>query len=288
LANSVNKKKKVHTVFTALSLVDKRYFVEYKSDRIIAVSNCVKDMLIKRFNVDVDKISLIPNFVDSEEVDRESSIVNRESKVISRESSIVNRESSIVNRESKVMSRESSMANRQSETVNILSVGRFHKEKNYETLLKAIALLKEYKIKLILVGEGDEKEKYESIIKSKSLDVELMAPQRDLTQFFKDADICILTSIRDPLPTFMLQSGLHKKPFIGSDVDGIPEVIKNGENGLLFGKKHEFELSEKIKLFIEDKLLAEKCAGNLNRLVSEKYTEKTVIPEIEKLYKGLK
>jgi glycosyltransferase involved in cell wall biosynthesis len=276
LANSINKKKKVRTVFTALSIVDKRYFVEYKSDKIIAVSNCVKDMLIDKFNVDVNKISLIPNFVDSEEIN------------VKRQTSNVKQEPGIENRESEIIKRESETGSRESETVNILSVGRFHKEKNYETLFNAISLLKDYKIKLSLAGEGEEKEKYENIIKSKSIDVELIPPQSDLTQFFYTADICILTSIRDPLPTFMLQSGLHCKPFIGSNVDGISEVIKNGENGLLFERKNEFELSQRIELFIKDKSLAEKCAGNLYRLVSEKYTEKTVIPEIEKIYKDLK
>ncbi|MDQ3194652.1 MAG: glycosyltransferase, partial [Bacteroidota bacterium] len=44
--------KNVHTVFTALSLVNKRYFVEYRSDSIIAVSRAVKDHLIEKFKVD--------------------------------------------------------------------------------------------------------------------------------------------------------------------------------------------------------------------------------------------
>ena len=54
LGNAYTKNKKVHTVFTALSLVDKRYFIEYKSEKIIAVSECVKRMLIDKFKINKD------------------------------------------------------------------------------------------------------------------------------------------------------------------------------------------------------------------------------------------
>ncbi len=273
LANSIHGKRKLHTVFTALSIVDKKFFIEYKSDKIIAVSNCVKDMLINKFGVKKSKISLIPNFVDSEELKCETLKVKRETSILKRETSNVNRESSNVNRESSNV-----------EKVYILSVGRFHREKNYETLIKAIALIKDYKIRLLLVGDGDERIKIEKIILENSVDAGIFYPQRDLNQFFEIADICVLSSIRDPLPGFMLQSGLHKKPFIGSNVDGISEVIKNGENGLLFEKKNTEQLSGKIRLFIEEKSLALKCADNLNKLITEKYTEKSVMPDIIKLY----
>ncbi|MBK8551312.1 MAG: glycosyltransferase family 4 protein [Ignavibacteria bacterium] len=285
LANSLIKKNKIRTVFTALSIVDKRFFVEYKSDRIIAVSNCVRDVLIKKFNVNENKIFLIPNFVDSEEVvNRESSIGNRQSEIGNRKSEIGNRETDVVNRQSSIVNRELSRANNK---INILSVGRFHRDKDFETLFKAIALLKDYKIKLTLIGEGEEKDRYENIIKLNDLNAELIPPQRDLNQFFNNADLCVLTSIRDPLPGFMLQSGLHKKPFIGSDVDGISEVIINEKNGLTFEMRNEIQLSEKIVMFVNNADLAKRCAKNLNELVTRKYTEKTVMPEIEKLYISL-
>ncbi|MDQ3021277.1 MAG: glycosyltransferase family 4 protein [Bacteroidota bacterium] len=258
LSNSMPKNSNVHTVFTALSIVDKRFFVEYKSEKIIAVSNSVKEMLIKKFNIDENKISLIPNFVDSEE---ESG--------------------------SKLKPGSNRNSLEENKQVIILSIGRFHKEKNYETLLKAIVLLKDLNLKLILVGEGEEKKSYEKIIKENSLNVKFFPPQRNLKEFFDISDICILTSLRDPFPGFMLQSGLNKKPFIGSNVDGISELIKDGVNGLLFEKENEHALAEKIELFNGNTILAAKCAETLNELVLEKYTQKTVVPCIEELYNNL-
>src|SRR5205085_8711599 len=95
---------------------------------------------------------------------------------------------------------------------------------------------------------------------------------------------CVLPSIIDPFPNFMLQSGLHRKPFIGSNADGIAELISDGENGLLFKSGDENELASKIRKMMTDKELANNCAENLYKDVINNYTEKLIIPKIEKLY----
>ena len=259
LANSISKKKKIRTVFTSLSIVDRRYFVEYRSDRIIAVSNCVRNMLTSRFRVNEKKICLIPNFVDSEEIIRQMSNVRRQTSDGRRQTADGRGQMLDVKSYSEIGNRNSRLGNKK--RTNILSIGRFHKEKDFETLLKAISLIKDQHIKLILIGEGGEKENYLNIINKNSLDVDFILPQRDLDQFFKIADICILSSVRDPLPSFMLQSGLFNKPFIGTNADGIPEVIENEVNGLLFEKKNAAQLSEKIKLFIDEPAFAKEMFG---------------------------
>src|SRR6187455_2653127 len=105
--------------------------------------------VFQRFNI--INCNLFPQNRQSSIVNRQSSIVNRQSSILNRESSIVNRQSSIVNRQSSIVNRQSSIVNRPSSAVNpesgfsekricILSVSRFHKDKNFETLIKAIAL----------------------------------------------------------------------------------------------------------------------------------------------------
>lgn len=242
----------VKSVFTSLSMVNKKYHIEYKSDKIIAVSNSVKNMLIKRFSVDENKISLISNFTDTDELhDHKISIT---------------------------------ISGGEKSYFNILAVGRFHKEKNFEILLKALSILNDNTIKLILIGEGKKEGIYKKFIKKHNLNVEILPPQKNLAPYFHNAGLCVLPSVRDPFPNFMLQSGLHKKPFIGANVDGIGELIKDGENGLLFESGNEHELAEKIMQFRNNADLAAKCAENLHNIVMNNYTQETIIPKIEKLY----
>ena len=170
-------------------------------------------------------------------------------------------------------------------TYNILAIGRFHYEKNFEILLKALRILNDRKIKLVLVGEGDKHMDYRQYIKRYSLNVEIVIPQRDLIEYFLIADLCILPSARDPFPNLMLQSGLHKKPFIGAAVDSIAELIKDGYNGLLFKSGNETELAEKISKFRENPSFARHCANHLYDEVINNYTQEFAAPKIEKLYK---
>lgn len=248
-------KKKPASVFTSLSIVKRKYNIEYRSERIIAVSNSVKEMLLQKFKLSPEKISLISNFTDTDEI--------HELEIASR------------------MSRE------HSSYFVILAIGRFHNDKDFETLLKALNILKKERIGLILVGEGNNDIDYRRYIAKNNLDVEIIVPQKNLLQYFLIADICVLPSTRDPFPNFMLQSGLHRVPFIGANVDGIGELINEEVNGLLFNAGDEKELAEKILRFKNNKKLAEACATNLHSDVVNNYTQEFIIPRIEHLYRSL-
>ncbi len=251
--SKIIRKKKVRTVFTSLSLVKRKYKIEYRSDKIIAVSNSIYRMLTERFGIDKNKIEIIPNFTDTEELN----------ELETGSDSPVDDDSYF----------------------DILAIGRFHKDKNFGILLKAIDLLKDYSIRLILIGEGDRFIEYKSFIHKHRLLVKIVVPQKKLTKYFLAADICVLPSVRDPFPNFMLQSGLHKKPFIGTRVDGIAELIRDRVNGLLFESGNAKELAQKIKLFKEDKILAMDCSENLYIDVINNYTQEFALPKIEKLYR---
>lgn len=248
--------KKTKTVFTALSIVDKRYFVEYKSDKIIAVSNCVKEMLIRNFQIRKNKIEIINNFTDSEE-------------------------------ETSASHENQTAYSKRERRINILTVGRLHKDKDQITILRALKIIGDDKIHLKIIGEGNEKNNLINFISKNKLNAEIIGVQKNLKKNFSEADICLLSSVRDPFPGFMLQSGIHGKAFIGSDSDGIPELITDRYNGLLFKKREPKSLAEAINLFINDDKLRKKCEMNLRYDVKNKYTEKTVIPEIINVYRNL-
>jgi glycosyltransferase involved in cell wall biosynthesis len=256
---AVNAKKLLRnrflTIFTSLSIVNRKYNVEYQSDRIIAVSKTIRNMLINRFKVDRNKISLIPNFTDTDEINELELL--------------------------------SPFVSDDYHGYTLLAIGRFHRDKNFEIILRAMKALNEKRLRLLLVGEGELYDTYRQYIDEYNLNVEIHKPSRNLLQYFLTANICILPSVREPFPNFMLQSGLHRKPFIGANVDGISELIVDGHNGLLFRSNDHMELAEKILLFRQDRKLALRCANNLYKDIVNHYTQEFIIPEIEKLYFSL-
>ncbi len=85
----------------------------------------------------------------------------------------------------------------------------------------------------------------------------------------------------------MLEAGYFSIPFIGARVDGIVELIKNGETGLLFEKNNSHELKQNIKRFFDDERYAKKLAKNLNSLVTEEFSTDKVIPKYYSIYESL-
>lgn len=244
--------KKIKTVFTALSILKRRYKIEFRSDEIIAVSNAVKKMLVEKFFVDVSKINVIYNFTDTDEI-HELELLAPGLKD-------------------------------HGSTFNILSIGRFHHEKNFETLLKALKIINDSSIKTTIVGDGEDKCIYENYIKENNLNVELIEPQKDLLQYFFKTDLCVLSSARDPFPNFMLQAGLHNKIFIGANVDGIGEMIKDGVNGFLFSSKNAKELAEKIFYIKNNFSKLNNIRHKLHEDVINNYTQEFIIPNVMNIY----
>lgn len=237
---------KIKTVITVLSILNDKWGVEYKTKNIIAVSKAVKSNLLRKFSVNPENISLIPHFIEND-ADDNTLLESNEKQIV-------------------------------------FSAGRFHPEKNYLVLLKAVNLLSEYNLKIILAGEGIELDLYKNFALNNSIDLEILKPTNNLNELFKRARICVLPSVVDPFPHFMLESGIHRRPFIGSDIDGMSELITNEENGLLFKSNNHQELASKIKLFLNNQKLAKKCADNLHSQILTNYSPEKIVKEIENYY----
>lgn len=239
-------KCKAKSVITVLSILKRKYGVEYKSKHIIAVSKSVQVNLIKVFSVNPDCIKIIPHFI--EDVIMDNNHKHESGKRI------------------------------------IFSAGRFHPEKNYIVLLKAVNRLPEENLKIILIGQGKERKLYEDYARLNNIDLEIIEPRDDLSELFYISSICVLPSSIDPFPHFMLESGINKRPFIGSDIDGIGELIIDQINGLKFKNNNDLELAEKIKLFLNNEKLAEKCANNLYETIKREYSPENIIKQTEEVY----
>jgi glycosyltransferase involved in cell wall biosynthesis len=78
-----------------------------------------------------------------------------------------------------------------------------------------------------------------------------------------------------------------KIPFIGSDVNGITEIIEDGIDGLLFGKENTEMLFQKLEKYYNDKGFANECAENLYKKVTDKYNVKSALKILNKIYEEL-
>lgn len=152
-----------------------------------------------------------------------------------------------------------------SNEIKIVSVGRFVWEKNYEMAINVIQeIQKKYNVKLILVGDGPLKSKYEKMILKNNINVELHSwmSQNEFVPLVRDCDIYIQTSSSEGLPRTLLEAMALKLPVITTNVGAIEGVVRNQENGLLISPENPKELEKALLEMIQDLTLREKLAEN--------------------------
>lgn len=247
---------KVKTVTSVHSKVFGKKMLSYKADKLIAVSNSVKNHLISYYHKPESKITLIYNFVS------EGNLLKN--------------------------NRVKFYGKNHSEKSIILFVGRFSLEKGVDILLEAIKIIKEKfsnnNLLLQMIGKGPLKEYCSNFIHKYQLPVSIIEPTYKIEPYYRQADIVVLPSRVDPFPLVMLEAGLFEKPFIGSNIDGIAEFIRNKETGILCESANANNLAEAIRKIIENEKLARTLAKNLHFIVKKNYTADIMLPKYEKLY----
>lgn len=122
--------------------------------------------------------------------------------------------------------------NDKSKKIYVGFIGRFETFKGVHSLIGAANLLKDKNIEFHIGGNGflaEELKKTAKGNKKIKFKGEILNP----INFIKKLDILVVPSIREPLGLINIEAGLCKVPVIASNVDGIPEVIKNNHSGIL-------------------------------------------------------
>lgn len=119
--------------------------------------------------------------------------------------------------------------------------------KDMPTLLKAmkIACEKAPNLKLVIAGDGEDKEKLEAMAKELGLTDKVCFAGwlKDINSFYNAIDINLLTSISETFPYALTEGTRMKKATIASRVGGVPALIDDGKNGFIFEPQNYEELA---------------------------------------------
>ncbi len=128
-------------------------------------------------------------------------------------------------------------------------IGTLAPNKGIEVLLKAYHKIKKPNYRLFVAGSG--KEDYEEYLKSKYKDDSIVFMGRvNPKDFFKKVDVTIVPSIwYENFSGVIVESFAFGVPVIGSNIGGVPEMISEGINGMLFDPYKEGDLEEKLLKF---------------------------------------
>jgi len=177
--------------------------------------------------------------------------------------------------------------------INLVSVGRLTWQKGLPNLLYSIKILesKGYRITYRVIGSGSEFEHL--LFLSKELNIQNSVqflrelPSKEILNVFSLSDIFIQPSLSESFGVSILEAMSFGLPVISTTVGGIPEIIQNGETGLLISPGNPEELADSIILLINDSILKKNIITKSQNLIKNKFSLTTETKNWEELYKGL-
>jgi len=243
-----------------LPLIIFERFLNHLTDVLVCVSDADKKSVLKYKTISEKKIVVIKNGIDIQRFQIEKSLIEKKKREVGLENNFV-----------------------------ITFVGRLHPQKDPLTILKALKIIlgKVEDIKLLIVGTGPQRKSLEEKARKMGLEnyVKFLGTRDDIPIILNLSDIVVLSSKWEGLPLVPLEAGASKKPFLGSDIEGIREAVIEGKTGFLFkGKK---DLAQMILKLYRSKELRKKMGEKGFLFVLENFNKKKMAKNYKNLYQKI-
>ena len=141
----------------------------------------------------------------------------------------------------------------------LVSTGELNRNKNHETVIRALQTLKNRDVKYLICGDGPLRGELQSLVRNLGLEnqVMLLGFRSDIKEINYIADIFLLPSFREGLSVALMEAMASGLPVICSNIRGNRDLIKDGVGGYLVDPKDVKGFSKLIQKLIDDVHLRE-------------------------------
>jgi len=225
-----------------------------KAKRIIAISNSVKDDLIKYYKIPEEKIHVAYSGVNTEEFNPDNRKKYREE---------IRKKHGI-----------------SPDDILLIFVGNPYDRKGLEFVLNALSKVKQKNVKLLVSGR-DEPGKFQQLVNELGLKDKVsfrVGLFTDVNKYFSAADIFILPSLYETFGLVVIEAMASGLPVVvsSSEFVGASELIEDGKDGLLLkDPKDPEEIAEKLNFLVEDENIRKQIGKEANKKAGKYTWEKT-------------
>jgi len=229
-------------------------------DTILAVCENMRDRFICKYHIPAKKIQTIRNGVDTEYFKHDKNL------------------------------RQATRQNLgiRDDNVVIGTIGRLCYEKNYETLLRAIALIvnKHSSIQLIMVGDGPYRGSLTQLAVDLGIEsrVHFLGTRYDRLELLNAMDVFALTSVSEGLPNTLLEAMSVGLPVVTTSVGGIPEVVTTQKDGLLVEPQNSQGFAKSLEQLLQASELRDQLGAAAHKRMESKFSLKNMVQEYENMY----
>jgi glycosyltransferase involved in cell wall biosynthesis len=177
------------------------------------------------------------------------------------------------------------------EKVSIAYAGRYSKKKGVYDLLEAFEMAKfDIPVRLNLYGDGEEK-KVENIVKKSAkkylITVNGWIEHNEYIKKLPSYDFLVLPSYGETFGLVLVEAMGFGIPVVSTYAGAIPEVVKNGETGLLVNAGDVSDLAQTMEKLASDKDLRISLGKNAWMDVRERFSSDRVLNLLEEMYKAM-
>jgi len=173
----------------------------------------------------------------------------------------------------------------------VLFAGSLSEEKGVATLLQAWSMLKK-PIPLLMAGSGPMQAMVRTWARNHGIRSGLQLPlgqigRNHLLQLMRSATFLVIPSQWDePFGMVAIEALACGVPVIASDAGALPEIVKDGVNGIIFSKKNPAELAEKAALLWSDRRLRKRLSEGARGSYLLHYTEAKNYSQLMSIYEA--
>ena len=149
------------------------------------------------------------------------------------------------------------------QSFSILCVGRLVPAKGQRVLIEAVERLagKGRSLQLHLVGDGPDRSQLEEFVRERDLGAVVhfagAVNQDDILTYYRQADIFALASFAEGIPVVLMEAMAMQIPCVATAINGIPELIRDGVDGLLVPPSDVAALTAALERLMDDASLRE-------------------------------
>lgn len=175
----------------------------------------------------------------------------------------------------------------------LLAVGRLSREKGHRDLVDAVTLLRqlnsELKFKLVIVGEGPEREHLERMVSQKRLAafVLFIGHVKDISPYYAIADALALPSHSEGSPNVLLEAMAAGLPVIATAVGGVPEVAITEESAVLVSAHNPRLFADALNRVLTNSDLAQTLGANASERVATHFSPESASQSLMRIYQEL-
>lgn len=171
------------------------------------------------------------------------------------------------------------------------NIGRLSEQKGMQYYINAIPIvLKECpQARFVIVGNGIEESKLKELSTSLGINdfLSFLGYRNDIQNLMSQLDLVVLSSLWEGLPLTPIEAFSVGKTVVATAVDGTPEIVKDGENGLLVDARDSNQIAQKIIWMIKNESLKKKMELNAKKTFEAKFSFKVFKNSVLEYYRRI-